>query len=75
MHRHIAVVTEGCGDRQAGASEPQRLSINTFTCLPSFLASSLSTVATVEVIAPDVAFERDGICGLRHGNFSVKQRP
>lgn len=43
MHRHFAVVTEGGRDGEAG-SEPPRLSISTFICLPSFLASSLSTV-------------------------------
>ena len=55
MHRHFAVVTEGGRDGEAG-SEPPRLSISTFTCLPSFSASTASTSLRPKSMPPTWPF-------------------
>lgn len=67
MHIDIAVVLEGCGDRQAGCEGPAEAVNKDVDLLALVFGKLLVNGSTVEVIAPDVTFQRDIVCGLRHG--------
>ena len=74
MHRHIAVVTEGGRDREAGSERATERVDKDVDALALVFGKNGVHVATVEVIASDVAFKRNVICGFRHGktNFATK---
>lgn len=74
MHRHIAVVTEGGRDREAGSERATERVDKDVDALALVFGKNGVHVATVEVIASDVAFKRNVICGFRHGKtlFAAK---
>lgn len=64
MHIDIAVVAEGSGDRQAGGERPAE-AVDKYVYLLALVFGKLAVNGrAVEVIASDVAFERDMVCGL-----------
>ena len=74
MHRHISVVAEGGRDGEAGSERATERVDKDVDALALVFGKHGIKVATVEVEAPDVAFERNVICGLRHGKtlFAAK---
>ena len=64
MHIDIAVVLEGSGDRQAGGERAAEAVDKYVDLLALVFGKLLVNGGTVEVIAPDVAFESDIVCGF-----------
>ena len=64
MHIDIAVVLEGCGDRQAGGEGPAEAVDKDVDLLALVLGEGFVNGRAVEVGTSDVAFERDVVCGL-----------
>ena len=57
MHIDIAVVLEGCGDRQAGCEGPAEAVDKDVDLLTIVLGESAVNGRAVEVVASNVAFE------------------
>lgn len=74
MHRHITVVTESGRDRETGSERATERVDKDVDALALVFGKNSVHVATVEVVASDVAFKRNVICGFRHGktNFATK---
>lgn len=70
MHHHIAVVAEGSRDRQAGGKGTAEAVEKDTDLLAVVFGEHGVNVATVEVPAPDVAFELNVVYGFRHGKTS-----
>lgn len=66
MHIDLAVIAEGSGDRQAGGERPAEAVDKHVYLLTLVLSEGGVNGGAVEVIASDVAFERDVICGFCH---------
>ena len=64
MHVDIAVVLEGCGDRQAGGEGPAEAVDKYVDGLTLVCGEGRVNGLAVEVGASDVPFERDIVCGL-----------
>ena len=64
MHIDIAVVLEGCGDREAGGERASETVDKDVDLLSLVLGEFAVNGRAVEVVASDVAFERDMVCGL-----------
>ena len=64
MHIDIAVVAEGCGDRQAGGERTAEAVDKDVDGLTLVLGKLLVNGRAIEVVPSDVAFKRDVVCGL-----------
>lgn len=66
MHIDIAVVLEGCGDRQAGGEGAAETVDKDVHLLAVVLGKFAVNGRAVEVVPSDLAFQCDVVCGLRH---------
>ena len=64
MHIDIAVVLEGCGDRQAGGERTAEAVNKDVDLLTLVLGKLLVNGRAVEVVTSDVTFQCDVVCGL-----------
>lgn len=69
MHIDIAVVFEGSGDRQASGERAAETVYKYVDLFALVLGKLLVNSSTVEVIAPNVAFQRDIVSGPWLINF------
>lgn len=74
MNIDIAVVTEGGRDGEAGSERATERVDKDVDALALVFGKHGINVATVEVEASDVAFERDVVCGFRHGVLRITPR-